>query len=115
MQAEVSENGYVITVDSLRGERCLLKLPIYADGDALHLYQMEGEKAVPTQPTWITVGDERVLDLTTALTAGRVLLCSQPAEGLEAVIPNAAEKNRDMKRCDEAVLGSPALFKRSIK
>ena len=111
VQAEVGESGYVITVDSLRGERCLLKLPAYADGDALHLYRPQDGKTVPTPPTWITVGSERVLDLTAALAGGRVLLCSQPVETLETVTPEPAEKNRDMKRCGEAVLGSPALFK----
>lgn len=113
VQAEMSPEGFVITVDSMRGEACLLCLPSHARALPLYLYRLDGAKAIEVPPVWRAVGNETLLDLTPILPrGGRTLLCSVPQEALEYETPVCKRKNQNRKKCGGAVLGSPVLFRK---
>ena len=110
VQAQVDEDDYVITVESFRGETCLLKLPVYADQSRLHAYVIDNGKATAFVPTIVQRGPETVIDLSEVLKAGQTaLLCSAPIEQLETETPARTAHNDNWKRCDQAMLGSPLL------
>lgn len=110
VQAEVSAESYIITVDSLRSEPCLVKLPDYADIGVLHIYKVAEGTMMPVDPIWRENGCERVLDFTGILDCGeRLVLCSGEYSEWETKVPEVALPNMDMKECGRAVLGSPRL------
>ncbi len=109
VQAEISSKGYVITVDSQRGEECRMILPGYADAEVLHLYRIKNGEFIEMQPKWIELETEYALDLTDALSDGLALLSSVEIEQLEVCGWQPSDPNKDMKQCGEARLGSPVL------
>ncbi len=113
VQAEVTADSYVLTVDNLRGEPCLLKLPAYGS-QTPHVYRLDGDTAAAVQPVVRMEGNEQVLDLTGVFAKGqRLLLCSEEIEALQLETPAPAQPNATMKECGKATLGSPALPRRN--
>ena len=110
--AELTEQGFVVTVESLRGEPCYLALPeCFAGTPAFACIAPKDGGFVPTDVKKTVLGRETVYDLS-ALQAGEtLLLTSVPMETLTPVTPPKEAPNADMKQCGRAVLGSPALMR----
>jgi alpha-L-fucosidase 2 len=110
VQAEVTADSYFITIDSLRGESCYIKLPDYVNIDALHVYKVAESTLIPICPPWRENTYEQVLDFTGILNQGeRLLLCSDDYSLWETESPKTVSPNMDMKECGSAFLGSPSL------
>ena len=105
-----TDEGFVLTVESLRGEPCFLSLPEAYTERAAYAYAAPedgGFAAVQLQKT--VLGNETVW-AAPFLKAGNILLVSSaPLTALVPCSPPQSPPNAGMKRCGNAVLGSPAL------
>ncbi len=109
--AEFSAEGFVVTVESLRGEDCYISLPSHCSGTALYAYVSHaGGEFAGVEIKRTVLGRETVLDCS-ALSAGDVLLLtSVPAQRHVCIPQEPSVPNGGMKRCGKAVLGSPGLI-----
>ena len=108
--AEFTDEGFVITIESLRGEPCYVALPAFCDG--LPHYCFKAMKHKNFEPATIgkrALGRETVLDFSDLKAGETLLLASAPLGELTAAAPEKSAPNAAMKRCGKAVLGSPAL------
>ena len=109
--AEVTETGYVLTVESARGEPCYIALPAFAQSLPMFAYiapaggQFRAAEIKKTVP-----GNETVLDFSSLKAGETLLLSSAPIESLIPAAPQREVPNAGMKQCGAAVLGSPALM-----
>ena len=109
--AEFTETGFVVTVESLRGEDCYIQLPKYYAGLSLFAYISRAGGAFRAAEIKETVlGRETVLDFSELGKGSILLLSSVPAQDLVTEPQEPSEPNMQMKRCGKAVLGSPALM-----
>ena len=106
------EDGFVLTVESARGEPCYLCLPSACEQSGIYAYIAKQDADFAPVPVGYTVrGTEKALDLS-ALKAGETLLLSSvPIGALTPAAPPPSEANDHMKTCGRAVLGSPALMR----
>lgn len=118
--ADFREEGFAVTVESLRGEPCYLVLPeccgepyAYAapkDGPFAPfplkktVFRREGSLSgnKPGEPAW---------DLSDLKPDDTALLCSCPLEELRTESPAPCAPNGDWKRLGKACLGSPRLMR----
>lgn len=109
--AECSEDGFVFTVESARGEPCFVALPEAYVGKTVFAYFAKNNAAFASVPVkTVKRKADTVLDFS-ALGAGETLLLSSvPMEELTPEPPAPAAPNMRMKTCGKAVLGSPELM-----
>ena len=110
VSAEVSSESYVITIENLLGNDCLLTLPGYANESSLHAYKCTDGELAPITVRKETFGRESVFALRDFAKGDTILLTSTPADELETEIPEKSAPNMQMKECGKAHLGSPALM-----
>jgi hypothetical protein len=111
VDAEVTADSYVITVENLRGEGCFLTLPGYADRTKLTVYRSSGGEFVRTEAKTVKFGNEEVLDFSDSAAGEILLLTSETIENLETCGQVPAERNMDIKMLGSVYLGSPGLMK----
>lgn len=111
VDAEITADSYVITVENLRGEGCFLTLPEYADLTKLTVYRSSGGEFVRSEAKTIKFGNEEVLDFSDSAAGELLLLTSGPIEDLETCKQVPAEHNSDIKMFGSVYLGSPRLMK----
>ena len=110
--AEFSEDSFVVTVGSLRGEPCLVALPERFEGAEIFAYiAPEDGSFAPTEIKRRAAGRENVLDFTDLKAGETLLLSSRPVGEFEPAAPEPREPNAAMKTCGKAVLGSPELMR----
>ena len=103
---ENNRDGWIVTVESLRGERCLLCLPAWAG--EVYAYRIGETGPVPAECPAVNAGQDTALEL--SLRAGEtMLLAGCPAEELRFVPEEASAPNNTMKECGNARLGMPPL------
>ncbi len=111
VDAEITADSYVITVENLRGEGCFLVLPEYADQTKLTVYRSVGGEFVKTEAKTVRYGNEDVLDFSDSAAGEIILLTSEPIENLETYEQIPSERNMNIKMLDSIYLGSPRLMK----
>lgn len=111
VDAEISADSYVITVENLRGEGFFLTLPEYADQTKLMVYRSTGGEFVKSDVKISRHGNEDVLDFSDSAAGEIILLTSEPIENLETYEQEVSERNMNMKMLDNVYLGSPRLMK----
>ena len=110
--AECTEKGFIVTVESKRGEACLVSLPRRYRERPLYAYIAPASGAfAPIEVGTVSLGRETVLDCRRLRAGETLLLSGVPIGALTAVAPVPAAPNAAMKRCGKAVLGSPALMR----
>ena len=108
--AEFTEEGFVLTVESLRGEPCFIALPERCLNAPLYAYIAPAGAPFGAAGIKKTVlGRETVYDFSCLRAGETLLLASAPIEALTPAAPPPSAPNAQMKRCGKAVLGSPAL------
>ena len=130
--AEFREDGFVVTVESLRGEPCYLTLPEGREPTCACIAPAEGAfTPITLQKTTVGAsarsmsdhkpGDaeslsdgkpgETVWDLSGLKPGDTALLCSCPLEELRTETPAPEAPNADMKQMDNVYLGAPRLMR----
>ena len=111
VSAQMEQNGFIITIESARGEPCHLSLPEEMMRQPLFACTAnEGEAFKTCKLNRVIFGREEVLQPEQLEKGAVLLLSSQPLEALEPVAPEASLPNGSMKTCGNAVLGSPACM-----
>ena len=112
VSAEISEDSYLITVESLRGETLFLKLPEYSDISKLHAYRKVANE-IDFSNVDVNIflkGREEVFCFDT-LAGDIFLLSSENVEKFEYEPQKEELPNSEMKECGKSCLGSPTLLK----
>ena len=110
--ADWREDGFTATVESLRGEPCLIALPEPLLQEPIYAYIAPANGGYcPAQIQKTVSGRETVLDFSSLRKGETLLLSACPIEELVPVTPEGKTPNGEMKRCGKAVLGSPALMR----
>ncbi len=109
VEAEITESSYMISVESLRGEPCFIKLPEYLSLMP-YIYSIENEKYSERTPVFSKIGNENILDLTDIIHKDEALIIMSHEIGdAEFEMPQNPAANDDMKDCGRAHLGSPKI------
>lgn len=110
VNAEVTPDSYVITLENLCGNGCYVTVPEYVKASNLYAYKALDGGFSPVEIKTSTVGNETALDFSDSIKGETILLASSPIEELETAIPETLKLNNDMKECGKAHLGSPHLM-----
>ena len=103
---EVTAEGWVLIVESFRGEPCRLSLPSWAE--KVYAYRMGETGPIPDSCPGLTEGQAGAMQL--PLRAGeRMLLAVCPVEKLRFCPEGRSAHNCAMKWCGNARLGTPPL------
>ena len=106
--AQFDEDGFVVTVESLRGEPCRIALPDEWMNRPLFAYLAPaGGRFAAIELPRVRFGREEVFEPEQMEKGSILLLSSEPLEALEPTPSVCSAPNRDMKVCGKAVLGSP--------
>ncbi len=111
VNAQVSENEFLIAIEKTRNESCLVALPDRFEKSTLYFYanksnmgftEIKADKCV-----W---GNERAYNFS-ALNKGDILLIStSPINETEIIKEEVTPANMQMKQCGKAHLGTPQLM-----
>lgn len=113
--AELTAEGFAVTVESMLGEPCRVSLPETLNSKQLYAYiAVRDGSFVSAEIKKTQLGRETVLDFSALGKGETLLLSSCRIEEFEIIAPDRAAPNDRMKRCGNAVLGSPSLM-RGIK
>lgn len=109
---EISTEGCVVTVTSLRGSDCLVSLPdpeSLPEGAVWRQYRLT-ESGFEERPVRFThAGGGEAVSLADLCPGDTVMLCTAPIEELETSETVMSVPNGEMKRCGQVSLGSPRL------
>ena len=120
--AEFCREGFVLTVESLRGEPCFLTTPEGCEPLYAYVAPADGafapitltKKTVSCGPSWDASEnkpDETVWDLSGLKPGDTALLCLCPLAELRTEAPAPCAPNGDMKQMDNVYLGAPRLMR----
>ena len=113
--AECTSEGFVVTVESLRGEACFISLPAFCETAPLYAYIASAHGPFYAAEIKKTVlGRETVYDFSSLAAGETLLLSSVPIGELVCETPEPEQPNARMKTCGKAVLGSPPLMRPEI-
>ena len=111
VEAEVSAQAYVITIENLLGESCYAALPEYVDEGHLHVYKRaKAGSFEQLEIRKIPLGNEEVYTFDDFKVDETILMSSKPLNQLELIKCPVRERNMQMKECGRASLGSPRLL-----
>lgn len=111
VSAEFTENGFIVTVESLLGSPCYILLPEFTARYSLYAYKSRnGEDYLSETVNYSEIKNETVIDFSFLKKGETVLLSGEPLSGLEIISEPPHSPNAAMKICGKAVLGSPALI-----
>ncbi len=103
---EVDETSCRVTVESLRGEPCRVKLPDTVNTKTVKIFLKNGEEI---QPQWCVEDGEERLNLDGILKKGDTVLITDCPEK-QTELPKKAEPNPRWKRCRSKRLGTPPVI-----
>lgn len=113
---QADADGFVLTVENLRGEPLSLVLPLWLQEKHAFSYLAKTDGAfLPTELQKMTVGADESITCPNFHKGDILLLCSSALQDLQVCRPMTEQPNEDMKTLKTVSLGSPHLMRKTKK
>ncbi|MBE6891629.1 MAG: hypothetical protein E7481_06340 [Ruminococcaceae bacterium] len=112
VNAEITADSYLVSVENLRGESLYIRLPEYSDLSVLRAYVKHNGEAdfTPIEHKYVRRGKEDLLDFSFTEKGDIVLLLSESIDSVEIGERIKEAPNSEMKTLGVAALGLPKLM-----